>query len=271
MATSAGLVTANVAAAAIAVGAAQAMAPVGPANTAADAELIELCERWKRLHRVYIHTDRRAADAETFAAKAMPAKPVTLSEPFEVWPGEVQHPFGHRFTDRGWTRSELEEYADAKIWRSAHTVPGHSVDDETLLHVPEAARAHARRLLQQLDSWEAERERLRAPYERLSAVCSSLYDKLTELADRISECPARSLAGLTARPALSRLCSTLSRVPWRTAIASSPLYQGLSMTCSASPHQATHYRTSGSPAWRSDRGSSKRRPVTLYTKCGEEV
>jgi hypothetical protein len=50
-----GLVTANVAAAAIALGAAQAMAPAAPVHAAADAELVELCRRWIRMCRVYEH------------------------------------------------------------------------------------------------------------------------------------------------------------------------------------------------------------------------
>jgi len=50
-----------------------------------------------------------------------------------------------------------------------------------------------------MDAWEAERERIRAPYERLSEVCSNLSDKLTELVDRIGVRPSRSWSGLVAK------------------------------------------------------------------------
>jgi hypothetical protein len=164
-----------------------------------DAELVDMCRRWLRLHRVYLHTSRRALDAEELAADAMRKKPAALLGPFEVWPGEIEQPIGHGLIDRGWTRSQLLQYADAKIWRSAYAVPGHSPGDETLLPVPEQARAHARQLLQQLDAWEAERDRLRVPYERLDTACESLSDKLTEVADRIAVRPARLWSGLVAK------------------------------------------------------------------------
>ncbi len=64
MSVSVGLVTANVAAAAIAVRAAQARAPAAPVDAAADAELVELCRRWCRLDRVHLHTDEKAAAAD---------------------------------------------------------------------------------------------------------------------------------------------------------------------------------------------------------------
>jgi hypothetical protein len=64
MATSVSLVGANVAAAAIAVRAAQAMAPTVPASVNADAELIELCRRWLRFNRAYDHLYDRAGPLE---------------------------------------------------------------------------------------------------------------------------------------------------------------------------------------------------------------
>jgi hypothetical protein len=70
MATSVGLVSAHVAAAAIAVRAAKAMAPAAPVDATADAELVELCRRWVHLHRIYIDTDRQAIDAEGVDQKA---------------------------------------------------------------------------------------------------------------------------------------------------------------------------------------------------------
>jgi hypothetical protein len=135
-------------------------------------------------------------------------------------------PFGHLWTNRGWTRSELQQYADGKIWLEAG-LPGYAADDETLLPVPEAARAHARGLLQQLDEWEAECDRLRAPFVRLDTARASLSDKLTETADRIALCPARSWAGLAAKASTvkaaideeSGLTSVLGRKerPWHGA------------------------------------------------------
>ena len=71
MATSAGLVTADVAAAAIAVRAAQAMAPA--ATVEADAKLIRLCARWERLQRVYNHVSDKAAATDGAAAGAKSA------------------------------------------------------------------------------------------------------------------------------------------------------------------------------------------------------
>jgi hypothetical protein len=65
----------GIAAAAIAVRAAQAMQVAGAVNltpaslavmhdAAADAELVEMCRRWVRLNRAWEHTDKKAADAE---------------------------------------------------------------------------------------------------------------------------------------------------------------------------------------------------------------
>jgi hypothetical protein len=64
MSVSVGLVTANVAAAAIAVRAAQAMAPVVPIDATADAELVDMCRECRKYNRVFDQLLNRAGPLE---------------------------------------------------------------------------------------------------------------------------------------------------------------------------------------------------------------
>jgi hypothetical protein len=80
-----------------------------------------MCQRWQGLHRVHLHTARRLSDAEAAAQKVLPKAPATLTEPFDTWPGHVAIPCG--LGSPCFTRSQLEEYAHGKVWRSGCALP----------------------------------------------------------------------------------------------------------------------------------------------------
>jgi hypothetical protein len=195
----------------LAVAGAAVAVPALPAIASPDADrrLIRLCHRWQSLELAFERACARQDDAIE-AQGPLPPIPEILQRSFDVWPGaNAGHCLPGRYLLDGYDhrhewlcRGELKTIADGKMYLEAWLIPGNATDDTSLVPVPEASRAHARKCLEAHDQWEAARKARTADEEHWEAVRMRISALQQKVSEQIVALPAHTMSGLQAKLAI---------------------------------------------------------------------